>query len=131
MKKVNVKANGNVMVGFNTASGKYCCNSIGFIFTGEELSTCFNTASGKYCCNLYMLNKGSTDISVSIPQAVSTVATDDVHKTLAHLQSRFNTASGKYCCNMNRDRIIAKAILVSIPQAVSTVATCKSNAPKH
>ena len=40
-------------------------------------------------------------VSVSIPQAVSTVATD-----------------GKYCA------VIPELSLVSIPQAVSTVATC-------
>ena len=35
---------------------------------------------------------------VSIPQAVSTVATS-IMKHLKEGLSRFNTASGKYCCN--------------------------------
>ena len=35
---------------FNTASGKYCCNSYGVLFFFLIL-LCFNTASGKYCCN--------------------------------------------------------------------------------
>ena len=85
---------------FNTASGKYCCNK-GFCFVaGTEIATRFNTASGKYCCNLklpftvllvmFSFNTASgkyccngtitfpiADIYyiVSIPQAVSTVAT--------------------------------------------------------
>ena len=61
----------------------------------------FNTASGKYCCNdtntTYLL---PIACSVSIPQAVSTVATDE---QIAHICER--------------------RFYVSIPQAVSTVAT--------
>ena len=61
---------------------------------------------------------------VSIPQAVSTVATQEEEWQFV-LRSCFNTASGKYCCNpLNRvkeyDLVIGE---VSIPQAVSTVAT--------
>ena len=59
----------------------------------------FNTASGKYCCNVDKFGVvKDEDISVSIPQAVSTVAT-------------------KGC------RICKRTWSVSIPQAVSTVAT--------
>ncbi len=36
---------------------------------------------------------------VSIPQAVSTVATEEEHIEYAHIYKGFNTASGKYCCN--------------------------------
>ena len=36
--------------GFNTASGKYCCNGRKGK-QNEEVSNSFNTASGKYCCN--------------------------------------------------------------------------------
>ena len=43
----------------------------------EELVYSFNTASGKYCCNAYVraLEAVAQDEPVSIPQAVSTVAT--------------------------------------------------------
>ena len=38
--------------------------------------------------------------NVSIPQAVSTVATDEVFiHTVSFIITSFNTASGKYCCN--------------------------------
>ena len=61
---------------------------------------------------------------VSIPQAVSTVATGQVNAGLPPAVHRFNTASGKYCCNL-RDSYKCSVSLkrVSIPQAVSTVAT--------
>ena len=36
--------------GFNTASGKYCCNKTATKFIGRQTNS-FNTASGKYCCN--------------------------------------------------------------------------------
>ncbi len=78
MKKSNVKVNGNV--GFNTASGKHCCNE---------------------------LTHGSKNDTwvVSIPQAVSTVATFFFYF------------------------ILATVFDVSIPQAVSTVATAGSRKP--
>ena len=84
---------------------------------------CFNTASGKYCCNVAMVTMAVVVVGVSIPQAVSTVATDwhpaeygkyftvsipQAVSTVATESLRvvevtprfsFNTASGKYCCN--------------------------------
>ena len=66
------------------------------------------------------------DLFVSIPQAVSTVATQVDTIFLLHLLTRFNTASGKYCCNSSLNFILlAIPVKVSIPQAVSTVATQK------
>ena len=68
----------------------------------------FNTASGKYCCNsryFHRLGRGF-GLSVSIPQAVSTVAT---LKLIFHSSSflfRFNTASGKYCCNKDSWKVV-------------------------
>ena len=60
---------------FNTASGKYCCNVIEYA-KKHGFKNCFNTASGKYCCNLLSsLVIILTIRLVSIPQAVSTVAT--------------------------------------------------------
>ena len=60
----------------------------------------FNTASGKYCCNMKVsIAQAIGIIMVSIPQAVSTVATS-ISVTNDSCQS-----------------------IVSIPQAVSTVAT--------
>ena len=62
---------------------------------------------------------------VSIPQAVSTVATwIHLHRQRI-FQDGFNTASGKYCCNREKFEARVQA-LVSIPQAVSTVATYRS-----
>ena len=64
-------------------------------------SSSFNTASGKYCCNYDQFSEAvSVPLFVSIPQAVSTVATNKGFS--------FLTDQGP----------------VSIPQAVSTVATC-------
>ena len=66
----------------------------------SEKEKCFNTASGKHCCNFNtFFNITEAYNSVSIPQAVSTVATLLKEWTLV---------------NVHR---------VSIPQAVSTVAT--------
>ena len=88
--------------------------------------------------------------SVSIPQAVSTVATtiDSIKGNKDGSEYRrlftgkivvdkilfttiksggndsFNTASGKHCCNGQGCNAVAQEVeLVSIPQAVSTVAT--------
>ena len=86
--------------------------------------SCFNTASGKHCCNVVTQPQQSTGLWVSIPQAVSTVATGNKITEDEYTYECFNTASGKHCCNCrqlhygNRYRL-----LVSIPQAVSTVAT--------
>ena len=38
-------------------------------------------------------------VKVSIPQAVSTVATCNLADLVLDYRSGFNTASGKYCCN--------------------------------
>ena len=68
------------------------------------------------------MNYAST---VSIPQAVSTVATNILNTTRPYT-CRFNTASGKHCCNfVDSNRNNDSILNVSIPQAVSTVATCK------
>ena len=64
---------------------------------------------------------------VSIPQAVSTVATPLKQKALTVRLHRFNTASGKHCCNAKNSMKNLMLILVSIPQAVSTVATFDKN----
>ena len=63
-------------------------------------------------------------LGVSIPQAVSTVATYELSLISEYLKS-FNTASGKYCCNDPKKLIKDEKGFteVSIPQAVSTVAT--------
>ena len=62
-------------VGFNTASGKCCCNDNMLI--GDQLPVqSFNTASGKCCCNgTSYVGQGIDALAVSIPQAVSAVAT--------------------------------------------------------
>ena len=86
------------MKGFNTASGKYCCNLYPLYQTSLLIQR-FNTASGKYCCN-------------NLPVQFGTPT-----------RARFNTASGKYCCNKYREKFNKDLFVVSIPQAVSTVAT--------
>ena len=60
----------------------------------------FNTVNGKYCCNLFLtVSKEPKRRNVSIPQAVSAVATKE----------------------LNYKEVYVKT--VSIPQAVSAVAT--------
>ena len=67
-----------VLGSFNTASGKYCCNVIEYA-KKHGFKNCFNTASGKYCCNVWIsCIKLLEGLFVSIPQAVSTVATEDL-----------------------------------------------------
>ena len=62
----------------------------------------FNTASGKYCCNmLFYPNPYEKLVHVSIPQAVSTVATAMINVLKKYYLDCFNTASGKYCCNLS------------------------------
>ena len=87
--------------GFNTASGKHCCNSDAEEYMKGGDNDCFNTASGKHCCNHEKIYRRTNGQFVSIPQAVSTVATlPKVYLVLLRRQPN-----------------------VSIPQAVSTVAT--------
>ena len=65
----------------------------------EELS--FNTASGKHYCNRKPREVAmTTTTDVSIPQAVSTIATlVRLMHMLKHWKLCFNTASGKHYCN--------------------------------
>ena len=51
-------------------------------------------ATKRNCTNFILVNP-----KVSIPQAVSTVATNPVRYATLLDSHRFNTASGKYCCN--------------------------------
>ena len=111
---------------FNTASGKHCCNIKEDALCARKVAS-FNTASGKHCCNSNALQnlRHASFVGVSIPQAVSTVATRSnqlllcdkelgvsipqavstvatfgtVHFGLCAEYS-FNTASGKHCCNI-------------------------------
>ena len=50
---------------------------------------------------------------VSIPQAVSAVATEDLLYAVHHLCTRFNTASGKCCCNSG----VWEASIYVVPKA--------------
>ena len=61
----------------------------------------FNTASGKHCCNAAQVEVILMYIFVSIPQAVSTVATS-IAASDSGRSLRFNTASGKHCCNQQQ-----------------------------
>ena len=60
---------------------------------------------------------------VSIPQAVSAVATIDLKSQRIYKGFGFNTASGKCCCNIREIKATEVSAEVSIPQAVSAVAT--------
>ena len=86
---------------FNTASGKHCCNRIQSIrISATSTSSSFNTASGKHCCNDFKNFYSTVLFEVSIPQAVSTVATLQQLPCCFYTASLcFNTASGKHCCN--------------------------------
>ena len=52
-KQLLLKSN-DFINGFNTASGKYCCNRKEYAEQGVAIILSFNTASGKYCCNVTM-----------------------------------------------------------------------------
>ena len=108
---------------FNTASGKHCCNSFVTYGGAEGLFERFNTASGKHCCNHLVQGMVLLQSRVSIPQAVSTVATVGWTVGSAVKMAGFNTASGKHCCNRTIYLHARFNLIVSIPQAVSTVAT--------
>ena len=109
---------------FNTASGKYCCNCSTKNFA-RMLCECFNTASGKYCCNHLI----AFDIrfyipyGVSIPQAVSTVATTLMLKCLMNCYLLVSIPQAVSTVATFSQRKCFKTCRVSIPQAVSTVAT--------
>ena len=86
---------------FNTASGKYCCNSI--ILNSSLLKIEVSIPQAVSTVATYTnTDYNSWSITVSIPQAVSTVATPNGIATAVALWLRFNTASGKYCCNFKR-----------------------------
>ena len=118
--------------GFNTASGKRRCNvknsKLAFRLYVHKG---FNTASGKRRCNKISSKCCKLLRQVSIPQAVSAVATAKLKKRyLRQMWHRFNTASGKRRCNQRSKTIFAVIIMaVSIPQAVSAVATAGSRKP--
>ena len=64
-----------MLKGFNTVNGKYCCN-VNLMAVVTLIVLSFNTASGKYCCNEDVFGvHWDEGMHVSIPQAVSTVAT--------------------------------------------------------
>ena len=64
-----------IQLSFNTASGKHCCNAMYYAINIDKVLG-FNTASGKHCCNAIAEEPIQIAMKlVSIPQAVSTVAT--------------------------------------------------------
>ena len=102
--------------GFNTASGRHCY-FITFVFPSFQSGTrdvwtsssfrssaashpSSHTANGKYCCNFDESKPYWWRLCrVSIPQAVSTVATNKLEDTFKKAIESFNTASDKHCCN--------------------------------
>ena len=119
---------------FNTASGKCCCNAMTTQANLKRFFVCFNTASGKCCCNSMPATTTVPFTVVSIPQAVSAVATfistfivvSDVVNvsipqavsavatkaaaTKASAKVGFNTASGKCCCKKENKAITVYTI---------------------
>ena len=69
----------------------------------------------------YFLNN-----SVSIPQAVGTIAIEVLANKKFDKKVGFNTASGRYYCNPanKKPENSERSRLVSIPQAVGTIAIC-------
>ena len=64
-----------LLVSYNTASGKRCCN-LYWVLLSVSLISGYNTASGKRCCNHFKGNYSGSEVDrVTIPQAVSAVAT--------------------------------------------------------
>jgi len=87
-----------LLVSYNTASGKRCCN-LYWVLLSVSLISGYNTASGKRCCNHFKGNYSGSEVDrVTIPQAVSAVATVS-YEMVANYISSYNTASGKRCCN--------------------------------
>ena len=128
-----------IILSFNTVNGRYYYN-ITFVFPSFQSGTrdvrassslcssaashpSSHTASGKYCCNKLKNSKLFLVlwITVSIPQAVSTVATGVflcalLVNRVSIPQAVSTVATGVFLCALLVNR-------VSIPQAVSTVAT--------
>ena len=73
----------------------------------------FNTASGRHCCNEARAERLEAMMAVSIPQAVGTVATE-LHLVANYLNkiASFNTASGRHCCNEYNETIKGKVIVL-------------------
>ena len=86
----------------------------------------FNTASGKYCCNYWAGFYGSKKSHyVSIPQAVSTVATteDNIETVYCIIRLVSIPQAVSTVATLNKELGRRLFTSVSIPQAVSTVAT--------
>ena len=91
--------------GFNTASGKHCCNETinSIIVDANKNSSVSIPQAVSTVATLRKSYLGTMrSVRVSIPQAVSTVATSLIESLMEYvLYSGFNTASGKHCCNAN------------------------------
>ena len=123
---------------FNTVSGKHCYY-ITFVFPSLRSGTrdvrtssslhssaashpSSHTASGRHCCNILYRIFMTEYFSVSIPQAVGTVATIilyllDEFRNSVSIPQAVSTVATHISYSREGSRI------VSIPQAVSTVAT--------
>ena len=84
----------------------------------------FNTASGKYCCNeRRYISWTQQKLKVSIPQAVSTVATEISGFSYCGIGVSIPQAVSTVATNIVELEDGMSYLNVSIPQAVSTVAT--------
>ena len=102
---------------FNTASGRCCCNYETLKMTlNPFFKVGFNTASGKCCCNSSASRPCRYRAQVSIPQAVSAVASSPL----------FSLPFGQgleMCGPHRRFAPLLPRTLRRIPQAVGAVAT--------
>ena len=118
-----------LLQGFNTASGRHCCNRYRLSNNDQVSTDCFNTASGRHCCNYAnSIRSNRPNRDVSIPQAVGTVATTLLEK-LSLVKKRFQYRKRQALLQLIKklgSRWIANNKLVSIPQAVGTVATFRT-----
>ena len=87
--------------GFNTASGRHCCNLLQLTFSYYFSFPRFNTASGRHCCNLHNVNSIEGKVSgfntASGRHCCNTFK--KVYSKYLEYVSSFNTASGRHCCN--------------------------------
>ena len=84
---------------FNTASGKYYCNTNNFFIMNSFPPVSIPQAVSTIAIQSISLTNLAQMYQVSIPQAVSTIAIEKITAVVERFNPGFNTASGKYYCN--------------------------------
>ena len=92
-----------LLVSYNTASGKRCCNKICLKISYLQAWTSYNTASGKRCCNFpticYIKDVLKNSYNTASGKRCCNLGTSGV--PIASPALGYNTASGKRCCNVS------------------------------